>query len=432
MLGWLRRRRATGFAALAADYADGIDSAWQLAQFNGQWSQLRLHAPHYRKLAEERRLPAAFSTWQEVQALLPATGRADVRSTAAGMALQTRPADYWRITGGSTAEPVRLPAWKEEAAVASRDVWMARNWWGVTPADPLFMLWGHSHLLGKGWRGKLNGFMRKAKDRLCGYTRVSAYDLSEAALREAGRKLLAARPAWVLGYSVALDRFAKVNADRASAFRSLGLKMAVATAESFPNPQSAGHLSNVLGCPVVMEYGAVETSLIAHQHPADGLFHVLWRSYRVEALPAPEAGEGVWQIAVTSLFPRAFPLVRYRLGDLISPAAGVDVSEAFSRVTGRCNDTLALADGTLIHSEAFTHAVKECAVVEAFQVVQEPGNSVRVRVVSPSPLSRDQESDIRRRFSLIHPLLTSLCIERVSRLEQTLAGKTPFLITRLP
>ena len=37
---------------------------------------------------------------------------------------------------------------------------------------------------------------------------------------------------------------------------------------------------------------------------------------------------------------------------------------------GRCNDYIALSDGASIHSEAFTHAVKECETVARFQVVQ--------------------------------------------------------------
>lgn len=433
MLTWLRAARARQQAASVTEqrafYAQGWDStriaAWQLDRFNELWSRISVTVPYYRRQKIERNLPSAFSTWEQFDELMPVLNRATMQAAGSGLADTTRPPDYHRTTGGSTSQPVQLPSWREEQQPSTEDIWLARSWHGVSPADRLFLLWGHSHLLGSGWRGRLNGLKRRAKDALCGYHRHSAYDLSDQALRRAGDQLLAVRPAYVLGYAVALDLLAQANADRREAFHRLGLKVVIATAEAFPRAESRSTIAAVLGCPVVMEYGAVETGLIAHEHPAGG-YATFWRHHRLAAGPDGEP-DGSRELLVTSLFPRCFPLVRYRLGDLVAPAQ-VPVWQGFSAVIGRCNDSVLAPDGQRIHSEAFTHAVKECSAMRGFQVVQSPGATVELHYMATADLAGPEEQDIRQRLRRIHPALAAIRLVRVASLRQTLAGKTRLVV----
>src|SRR4029453_6081329 len=120
-------------------------------------------------------------------------------------------------------------------------------------------LWGHSHLLGTGLSGRLRRSKVVVSDRLLGYLRFSAYDLRPEKLRKAGAALVAHRPDFVIGYSVALDLFGRANTDRGPDLRSLGLRAVIGTAESFPSPDSRSRLEDLFGCPVTMEYGSVET-----------------------------------------------------------------------------------------------------------------------------------------------------------------------------
>ena len=151
-------------------------------------------------------------------------------------------------------------------------------------------------------------------------------DLRPERMKQAAAEMIAFRPDYFLGYSVALDRFARGNEGMADQFRALQLKAVIGTSESFPGPESAVRLSNLLGAPIAMEYGAVETNVIAHTHPSGG-YRVFWRTYLVEALPV--AGTRRCRVLITSLYPRCFPLVRYEIGDEIevedtqSAAAGV-------------------------------------------------------------------------------------------------------------
>lgn len=402
---------------------------WQLNQFNQQWQIIRHEVPYFARLSKDSDLPVQFSSWQEFLDLMPVMNRKTVQNHCKALANDTKTPDFFRTTGGSTAEPIQLPAWKSELQYANKDIWYARSWFDVRPSDKLFLIWGHSHLLGSGLKGWLNGKKRQIKDILLDYCRWSAYDLSEQRLRKAAYVLLKFQPAYIIAYSVALDRFARVNKGLKPKFHKLGMKIAIATAESFPKPDSPQFIAEVLGCPVVMEYGAVETGQIAHQGP-DGQYSVFWRHYFLEGYES-EYLPGTYEILVTSLYPRCFPLVRYRLGDLISVEANDDhFMQEFESVIGRCNDYVILRNGNVVHSEAFTHAVKEISSIGGFQVIQSADGNITLNYVSAKPIGEGEIAAIRRKFAKIHADLESVNIERVESLERTVAGKTRRIFRR--
>ena len=229
---------------------------WQLQQFNQIWPAISERIPFYAALVREKKMPPRFESWEQFRSAMPIIDRAAVQTDGANLIDRTRPSDFVRTTGGSTSQPIQIPSWRSELEYGNKDMWFARSWFDIEPSDKLFLIWGHSHQLGRGIRGKLNAFRREMKDALLGYRRVSAYDLSEPAMRRAGKALLKFRPAWVMAYSVALDQFARANIDLANEFRALKLKAAIATGESFPRSDSAKRIAELFCCRVAMEYGA--------------------------------------------------------------------------------------------------------------------------------------------------------------------------------
>jgi phenylacetate-CoA ligase len=401
--------------------------ASQLAALNAEWARVVTTVPYYRTLTAERKLPLRFDSLQDFAVRVPVTTRAHVQSELAARTSAGRPPDFRRMTGGSTSEPVQLPAWTSENAFTRADTWWGRSWYGLTPASKLYLLWGHSHLLGTGLMGWVRARRMELSDRLLGYHRQSAYDMRPEKLAEAADALIRFRPDYMIGYSVALARFAAVNERRGDAFRALGLKAVIGAAEAFPTPESADRLSDLFGCPVGMEYGSVETGLIGHTEPAGG-YRVFWRSYLVEA----ERLAPVWRLRVTSLYPRCFPLIRYEIGDEVrlpddSPDVVVGVTR-IARVAGRCNDYVSLPDGTVLHSEVFTHAVRPCRDVRAYQIVQ-GGGAVRIDYLSEGPVSTEALAAIRERLRRVHPALETIPLSRVDDLRRTIAGKTRMVVS---
>lgn len=416
--------------------APGRILAWQLERFNARWREAVEHVPYYRRLRHERDLPGTFLSWREVRERLPVLERGTLQARTEELVSEARPPSGVRTTSGTTGRPLRVPVCRSEVRVAAASMWHARSRFGIEPHDRAVLLWGRAHALGRGWRRALRRLSRAAKDRLLGYRRISAYDLSEEAMRRAGEEVLAHRPRWMLGYAGALLRFAEANRSRADAFRELGLAAAIATAESFPRPDGARAVEEVVGCPVPMEYGSVETGPVAHETPEGG-FAVLWRRYHVE-LGEPSVSGAPRPILLTSLHPRSVPLFRYRVGDLAragsegpstSPTDGV---ARLREVVGRADDAVVLADGTPIHSEAFGHAVKEAAGIRDFQVVQEPDARIRLRYVAAPRCSggTPELEVIRERLASVHPDLGSVAFRRLDALPKTPAGKIRRVVRR--
>jgi phenylacetate-CoA ligase len=403
---------------------------WQLDQLNRQWQRITAAVPYYAAMKQERSLPEAFRSWEEFVDRMPVTTRALVQVHGAEMASQEKGPEWWRITGGSTGQPTHLPAWHSETRFTAPDQWLGRLWWGVKPSDRLFLLWGHRHIMGFGIKGRINRRKRELMDWMLGYSRFLPYSIGEAKMRRAGEALLRARPDYIYGYSGVLDALARANADRAQRFHELRLKVVIATAEVFPLPGSREIVGEILGAPVAMEYGAIETNVVAHSTPA-GHHQVFWRNHFVEALD-PGAGGGR-VVRVTSLYPRCFPLVRYELGDEIdldaAESEGLGVSR-IKRVIGRCGDYVELADGSRIHSQVFTNAIRTRAEITGYQIVQQ-GNKIRALVTSVSDLSPQIAREIQARLAVVHPELGSTTVERVAALERSVAGKTPLVVRRV-
>lgn len=435
----LRAIRGARLARLARDEANfygearwlqpGTIERWQLERLNARWLEWSGHVPWFREGVRAGRFPARFDSLAQFRSEAPMMDKTLVRSAGAALHDERRSADEWRATGGTTGEPVRFPVWREETAAAATSLWHARAWFGIAPQDRLFMIWGHGHQFGAGLAGQFRRRLRELKDRLLGYRRWSAYRIGDDDLRHAAAEMIAFRPRYVLGYSVALARFARANAASAADLQALSLKAVIATAEGFAEPRDRESVRAVFGAPLAMEYGAVETGPIAHEAP-DGSLHVFWRNHYLEALPS--AGQpGAAELLVTSLFPRALPLCRYRLGDLVRGAA--DAGGGLTRmaaVVGRCNDVIRIAGGQVVHSEAFTHVLRDSDAITAFQVTQDATGGVTICFESAQALAMEQERELRRRLELVHAELRDAQLRRVDRLPSTIAGKTRTIVSQ--
>ena len=402
----------------------GDIGAWQLARFNELWRSTKVNTPRFREWAGDK-LPDAFESWDQFASCIPLCRRCDIQTFKTQLYDQSCEHDFFRSTGGTTATPIQVPGIHYESHVASTALWQARRWLGIQPQDKLFLLWGHAHLLGTGFNGWLRKRKRIIADRVLGYCRYSAYDLSESAMRDAARALIRFRPGWVLGYSVALHRLATFNSELASDLRALRLKAIVATAESFPSPDSRAIIEKLFECPVAMEYGTVETGPIACEATA-GDYRCFWQNYFIETIDNHDQANQR-DIVITALFRRAMPLLRYHVGDQICGKDWAPPITRFQHVLGRSNDYIDLPNGKKIHSEAFAHVVRDFPEILGYQVIQSV-TSIDICVQINQPLSPDSLVAITNRLIKIDPNLANCKISEVSELKKTIAGKTPAIL----
>lgn len=407
---------------------------WQLELINRCWPAMFERIPHYQKLVATGKCPRSFSNLEEFSNVTPPTTKRMVQMQMSQISDPSRPADALLTTGGSTGEPTTIPVWNEERLQSMPDRWLGRHWFGIRAGDRLFMIWGHSHLLGTGFKGWWRAGLRVVKDAALGYYRFSAYQLDEKRLKEAAEIMLRFRPRYVLGYSSALDYFARVNRDRVADFTGLELKGAFGTGEVFPFEDGPILVSKGLQCPVGMEYGSIETGVMGYSvpHPGGigsgvGEFRLFWRSYLFEAGEPGTNGGRV--LRITSLFPRKFPLVRYETGDEVLPSDDENPLSLtrLSRVFGKSLSFVTMDDGTVVNSFAFEHSVRACPGVQRFQLVDTEAKPI-LKIVAPGVDQAATAAMVRDTLRKIHPSLVRADIDFTDTLLQTRAGKTPIVI----
>jgi phenylacetate-coenzyme A ligase PaaK-like adenylate-forming protein len=425
------RKLAPKLSAYRARYATPADdaetAARQLDDLNAAWKASLTRSPWARAIREAENLPERFESWAEYDARTPVLDKQRLKRALEGVP-PPREQVIWRTTGGSTGEPFRFPVWPDEATSTGLDIWLGRERLGISPADPVFLLWGHAHLLGSGVMGAISRVKRNVFDRMLGYTRVSAYALAPADLDRALDLLLARKPTYVIGYSSALDRFARHNENRAGEVAKLALKAVIATAESFPRGDSKDIIGKTFGAPVIMEYGAVETGPLAYQN-AHGEYSVFYARHRLSRRGGD--GPAANEVLATSLYPRAMPLLRYALGDLADARPQENPEGSIlqlRRVIGRCNDFVILPNGATVHSEAFTHCVRDLSGIDSFQVVAADGAWPRIRYAAETELPGAAAAEVRRRLALIDEGMAGMPLERVDSIPLSVAGKHKIVV----
>ncbi|MCU9599710.1 phenylacetate--CoA ligase family protein [Pallidibacillus thermolactis] len=402
-------------------------SKMQLKKFNELWQHIQENVPFYKNLVTRNDVPQNINNWEDFKKL-PIIDRFFASSNIKNLTDKSKKHDLLVTTGGSTGTPLKYPSWKTESRDYEVNVWFARNFYNISRSDRMFRIWGHSHLLGSGLSKYKKMLAFKVGLPLIGYKRFSAYDLSDEKLRIAGDEIIRFKPNYIIGYSKALQMLAQINKDRRDDFHNLKLKAVIGAAEGFEKEDDKYFISEIFGCPVGLEYASMETKILAHTHPEGG-YRVLWRHNLVECVDEEDNPSENGRILVTSLYPRAFPLIRYELGDLISGAhKNVNSVYSFDNVAGRNNDFLMLDENTPIHSESITHAIKFSNKITAYQIRYTRDLKYTIYVKANSIMNENDIKEIKRRLDRIDKRLTNIEIKQVDSLKQTIAGKTKWLI----
>jgi len=412
-------------------YARLVDTeqrhAESLKRLNAVWANAIANVPRYRRMVERKVTPIAFSSLDEFTTTVPVLTKADSRDNPLDLLDQRSPGERTYTTGGSTGHPTSFQGWNREIEVDNVNRWLGRSLYGINPSDSCFLVWGHHHLLGKGIKSRIQAGILVTKDRLQARSRFNAYNLSQARAREAGDLILRRRPDYLLGYSSALDLIARANHDRADQFATIKLKASIVCAESYPRPDSPELITSTFGCPAAMEYGAVETHVMAYSIPTGG-YQIFWLDHLFEL---GETGPGGGRVLrITCLYDRKTPLIRYEIGDEIMPVEDEPLigPARMQSILGRVNSIITLPDGKAVHTAAISRAISDRRDVSQFQIVDRPG-VMGLRIVASSEDAKPQIlSHVQGNLIKLSPSLRNAPIDFVDRIEQSVAGKTPLVV----
>jgi phenylacetate-CoA ligase len=395
----------------------------QLDAFGGVWADAVKDVPYYAALVHQGRAPREIRTTADLQAV-PILTRKVIQDNPEAFVRRSHGPKAITYTAGSTGTPLRIGSDEPERRLL-RVVKLA-SWqeYGYAPDSRLFLIWGHAHLLGGGWRGMTNRLVRSATDRFLGYRRGNAYRMDRESCAAIAEQIIGFRPAGVIGYAAALDLFARYSPQFRERFHRLGLKFVLTTTEAPPRADTAERLEDLFGCPAVQEYGGSDFGQVAFKRSHEP-FEVYPDLNYVECEPGSADEPRVHPVLITTLYPRYVPLVRYRVGDgVIDPETlpHGHVSR-FAEVAGRLTDVVDLGGGDSIHSLSIFHCVHEEAQVYNVQMrIADRGILIRL-VVAAGADTAALEARLRPRLGRVHPALATAQFAYVDDLETNRAGK---------
>ena len=399
----------------------------QLEAVRTCWADAVKDIPYYASLVESGQTPNDIRSWDDFHKI-PILTRQILQDRSAEYCRRSGPPSGYSMTAGSTGNPIRFgmnQSDRDLMRIVKLAAWMQ---FGYTPASRLFLIWGHSHLLGTGLKGKFNHFKRKMSDMLLGYWRVDAYRLNRELCLKYAEELLRYRPLGMIGYASALDIFGRHTSHLRTRFRELGLRFVLATAEPMPNPSTESMLEDLFGCPVVQEYGGAEIGQVAFK-VSGSPFEVYSDLVYLECQDATEADPSSNPAMITTLIPRYFPLFRYVVGDAL---LGLDrLSNGhirrFDVVRGRLNDSISFADGTSIHSVAIFHCIHQEQSVHSIQMIIKD-DGIDILLFGSTPPDTAVESRIRSRLSQVYQPLSKARIAFTEDLVVSRAGKRRWFV----
>lgn len=314
-------------------------------------------------------------------ARLPVLGKQELADLAEAITLPRVALGRYttRMTGGSTGEPavVYAPPLTSASSLAARMV--CQGWYHINPGDRQIRLWG---------RRLDSGRVRSAlKDTVLNRIRLDSLALERGRLADTLDRIRHFGVEYLYGYASMIDLLATRIVESGISDPFPTAKAAISTSETLLPGQQA-RLQEILGCPVVNEYGCSEVDIITFQCPA-GRQHVVASNVLVEVERFGDEPEGYGQILVTDLHNTLMPVIRYRLGDLARLEQGrcdcgrgwPCLVELLGRSQGQYVRT---PDGRLVHSQFLVYVIEDLVhrgmAIGRFTIIQERDFSLTFKV----------------------------------------------------
>jgi phenylacetate-CoA ligase len=340
------------------------------------------NVPYYRRLFDQNSLkPNDIQSVSDLPAI-PITSKKDLQSLPAKEII-SRDVNLKHLvvhmTSGSSGEPFTIRrTWLEEhyqAAFRKR----AMHYYGLRITDRQADVEniGPLHL-------RRNQLLRRAFSVLGLYPKIGVHAMLP--LDEIVRTLQNFRPHVVTGYAGVLARVAEFINDSDS---QMIQPRFVAVGGEVLTRLMRRQITEAFAAPIFDIYGSHEFNLIAWECKDAGEFHTCDDGMIVEVLKdgRPVATGERGEVVGTNLHSLAMPLIRYRLGDIVTKGLETcQCGQPFSTiraVQGRMIDYFLLPDGRTIHPyEILLILAKDwVSWIRQYQLIQEGEKRIILRVV---------------------------------------------------
>lgn len=282
-------------------------------------------------------------------------------------------------------------------------------------------------------------YKERLKDKIAKRYRFNIFDLSDEALANFLKLFQNIPFEYINGYTSSIVRFAKYLKSKHMVLNQIcpSLRLCITTSEMlFDSDRQL--LEDQFGVSVVNEYGASELDIIAYEN-TDKIWLTNNKTLFVEvvdengnALPEEEDGE----IVITSLYNKAHPFIRYKIGDrgklIQHPKTGQQV---LKNLSGRTNDFAKLPSGKVIPALTFYYvtksAIENSGQVKEIVVVQHAIDQFDVDYIADNELNITQKQHILEAINeYLEPNLI-IKFNRRTKIKRSKSGKLKQFVSKI-
>jgi len=336
---------------------------------------------------------------------------------------------FENTTGGSTGVPLKFYQDSMYSTIANAIEVKVRTWWGIKPYDKTAIIWGADrefHDL---------SFKEKIYQWRSRIRAINAFKMNDADLDAFCKMLMKWKPAYLVGYSSALEylaRFALQNGYTGIRFK------AIRSSAEMLWPQQREIIEKCFQSPLYNFYGSREVNNLAAECPQQHALHLLstWRYVEItdeHGQPVPAGSPG--QIVVTDLSNYTMPFIRYQNEDSgqfqKDPCPCSRPSPVLEHLLGRSSDLIQSPNGQIIHGEFFTHLFYGNSSIQKFQAHQTDQNTLHIRYVSDNVLAADFLETMKTKIKAKMGNKMQIHFEQCREIPLAKSGKHRFTISDL-
>lgn len=266
-------------------------------------------------------------------------------------------------------------------------------------------------------------WVESIKDLAMNRIRFPVFDLSEPQLEKIYATIVKKKVNYLYGYTSAVVLLARYLVHKGIVLKSScpSLVTCIVTSEVCTK-EDLQIMKKAFGVMITNEYGASELGIMAFEND-DGELVGSDELIYFESVPNEQ---GLNELLCTSLFNKAFPIIRYKIGDLveISTRNGRTI---FRDIVGRTNDLVKLPSGKIAAGLTFYYVsrsiLEASGVLKEFIIRQTSFTEFEFDIVADRALTAKEENLIRGKTELYLEPNLSIKFNYLDKINRPASGK---------
>ena len=285
-------------------------------------------------------------------------------------------------TSGSTNEALEFYTSSTREAHINAARMRGHQWVGIRRGQKELYYWGSPIELNKQDR------IKKVRDWLINDGLTNGFEITPQRLKNNFQWWRIWRPKCIFGYPSTLALTATMAESLGLDLKELnlkGLSVIITTSEMLSDVDRT-LIQESFGVPVFDSYGLREAGLIGHECE-QGTMHCMDEQVLLETID-PEtlcSTDGEGELVVTNLVGPAFPIFRYRTGDLVTLSSEqCACGRTLSKIKisgGRAVEFIVTKAGKWVVGYSFIYIARSVKGIVKFQVIQEKIGEILIRLV---------------------------------------------------